>query len=64
MSILDIFKKTPPKTSKVDTKGKDKQPIEASKETDKELTKARHGAIGQNAGGYDNKKPYSSSVKK
>jgi hypothetical protein len=63
MSILDIFKKTPPKTSKVNSK-LEKQPIEVSKETDKALTDARHGAIGAKSGGYDNKKPYSAGIKK
>ncbi|MEY4332590.1 MAG: hypothetical protein RLZZ196_1328 [Bacteroidota bacterium] len=63
MSILDIFKKTPPKTSKVNTKV-EQQPIEKSKETDKALTDARHGVIGGKTGGYDNKKPYSNSIKK
>jgi hypothetical protein len=63
MSILDIFTKTPPKTSKVNTKI-EQQPIEKSKETDKVLTNDRHGVIGGNSGGYDNNKTYSNSVKK
>lgn len=49
-SILDIYKKTPPKTGLVNTKGGDKTPINAdggkdlSKDESK-LTKARGGKL-------------------
>jgi hypothetical protein len=56
-SIIDIYKKTPPKTGKIDTKGHDKKPIETSKEDDTTLTKARHGKL-------DTSKKYSDTVKK
>lgn len=58
-NILDIFEKTPPKTGKIDTKGKDKTPIEpdgglnlAKNET--KLQKARGGVL--------NTKKYSDTV--
>jgi len=58
-SILEIFEKTPPKTGKVDVKGKDKTPIEADgglnlSKDDKRLFKARGGKL--------NDKKYSDSV--
>lgn len=60
-SILEIFEKTPPKTGKIDTKGKDKTPIDpdggANLATDdKKLQKARGGSL-------DTKK-YSDTVKR
>lgn len=71
MSLLDLFKKSTPKTAKANTKGIDKtpigveQPFPGTKDLMKsDLSKPRHGQIGQGAGGYDSKKTYSSSVKK
>ena len=60
-SILEIFEKTPPKTGKIDSKGKDKTPIEPDgglnlAKDEKKLQKARGGAL--------NTKKYSDSVKK
>jgi hypothetical protein len=45
MAILDLYNKSLPKTGKIDTKGKDKQPIESSKENDATLAKARGGKL-------------------
>lgn len=49
-SILDIYKKTPPKTGLVNTKGGDKTPINADggkdlSKDDTKLTKARGGKL-------------------
>ena len=49
-SILDIFEKTPPKTGKIDTKGKDKTPIEPDggknlATNESALKKARGGTL-------------------
>jgi hypothetical protein len=60
-SIIEMFEKTPPKTGKIDSKGKDKTPIDAdgglnlSKDEGK-LKKARGGEL--------NTKKYSDSVKR
>ena len=63
MSLVDLYTKSTPKTAKIDAKGTDKTPIEGSKKLTTDLSKPRHGAIGQGAGGYDNKKVYSTSIK-
>lgn len=60
-SILEIFEKTPPKNGKIDTKGKDKTPIEPDgglnlATDDKKLKKARGGDV--------NTKKYSDYVKR
>jgi hypothetical protein len=60
-SILDIYKKTPPATGKIDIKGKDKTPIEPDgglnlSKDDIKLEKAR--------GGKMNIKAYTDSVKR
>lgn len=60
-SIIEIFEKTPPKTGKIDSKGKDKTPIEADgglnlSKDDGKLKKARGGEL--------NTKKYSDSVKR
>lgn len=60
-SIIEIFEKTPPTTGKIDSKGKDKTPIEPdgglNLSTDEgKLKKARGGDL--------NTKKYSDSVKR
>jgi hypothetical protein len=60
-SILDIYKKTPPTTGKIDTKGKDKTPIDADgglnlSKDDVKLERARGGKLNTSA--------YSDSVKR
>lgn len=60
-SILDIYKKTPPTTGKIDNKGKDKTPIEPDgglnlSTDDTKLQKARGGKL--------NEKKYSDTVKR
>ncbi len=60
-SIIEMFEKTPPKTGKIDSKGKDKTPIEADgglnlSKDDGKLKKARGGEL--------NTKKYSDSVKR
>jgi len=60
-SILDIYKKTPPTTGKIDIKGKDKTPIEPDgglnlSKNDTKLEKARGGKL--------NDKAYSDTVQK
>lgn len=60
-SILEMFEKTPPKTGKIDSKGKDKTPIDPDgglnlATDEKKLGKARGGAL--------NTKKYSDSVKR
>jgi len=60
-SILEMFEKTPPKTGKIDSKGKDKTPIEPDgglnlAKDEKKLKKARGGDV--------NTKKYSDSVKR
>jgi hypothetical protein len=49
-SILDIYKKTPPKTGMIDTKGKDKTPINPDggknlATDDRAILKARGGKL-------------------
>jgi hypothetical protein len=49
-SIIDIYEKTPPKTGKIDSKGKDKTPIEADggldlAKNEPRLKKARGGDL-------------------
>jgi hypothetical protein len=58
-SILDIYKKTPPKTGIVNTKGGDKTPLNADggknlSTDEKAIVKARGGAL--------NSKKYSDTV--
>ena len=58
-SILDIYKKTPPTTGKIDIKGKDKTPIEPDgglnlSKDDVKIERARGGDL--------NTKKYSDSV--
>ena len=67
MALLDLFKKSAPKTANANTKGIDKTPIgieepfKPSKDLMKsDLSKPRHGQIGQKYG-YTSIKPYSSS---
>lgn len=58
-SILDIYKKTPPKTGKIDTKGADKTPI--SKDGGRDLA-TNETAIAKARGGKLQEKKYSDSV--
>jgi hypothetical protein len=58
-SILDIYKKTPPKTGMIDSKGGDKTPLNPDggknlAKDDKAITKARGGKLQE--------KKYSDSV--
>lgn len=67
MALIDILEKTPPPTSKANTKGGDKTLLEADggldlSKNEKELTKARKGEIGTGAGGYTPSKPYTSKL--
>jgi hypothetical protein len=63
-SLVDLYTKSTPKTAKIDTKGTDKTIIEDTKSDDKTLESSRHGKLGAGVGGYDNKKTYSSTVKR
>ena len=63
-SLIDLYKKSTPKTAKIDSKGTDKTIIEDKKSDDKTLEKSRHGKLGAGVGGYDNQKTYSSQVKR
>jgi hypothetical protein len=60
-SILDIYKKTPPKTGIVDVKGGDKTPLNA--DGGKDLS-TNETAILKARGGKLNEKKYSDSVKR
>jgi hypothetical protein len=69
-SIVDLYKKSTPKAAKANTTGIDKTPIgieipsKGSKDLMKsDLSKPRHGALGQGTGGYDSVKNYSSTFK-
>jgi hypothetical protein len=63
-SLVDLYTKSTPKTGKIDAKGTDKSILENTKSDDNTLEKSRHGKLGTGAGGYDNKKTYSSQIKK
>jgi len=63
-SLVDLYKKSTPKTAKIDAKGTDKTIIEDKKSDDKTLESSRHGKLGSSTGGYDNKKTYSSTIKR
>lgn len=60
-SILDIYTKTPPKTGKVDIKGKDKTPIEPDGGNDLAKNESR---LKKARGGELNTKKYSDTVTK
>ena len=69
-SIIDLYKKSTPKAAKANTNGIDKTPIgtedpfKGSKDLMKsDLSKPRHGALGQGTGGYNDTKNYSSTFK-
>lgn len=69
-SILDLYNKKVPTNGNANTKGIDKTPIgleepfEKSKDLiAKNLDKPRKGPLGTGAGGYDNVKKYSDSIK-
>lgn len=68
-SLLERLKKNPPEQSKIDTRGRDPEPIgwehpfKPSLDLAKDeaaLLKARRGVIGGGAGGFTPAKPYSS----
>ena len=60
-SIIDIYEKTPPKTGKIDSKGKDKTPIEADGGLDLSKNESR---LKKARGGDLNQKKYSDTFKR
>jgi hypothetical protein len=60
-SIIDIYEKTPPKTGKIDPKGKDKTPIEADGGLDLSKNESR---LKKARGGDLNQKKYSDTFKR
>lgn len=69
-SILELYNKKVPTTGNANTKGIDKTPIGLEEPFDKSkdliaknLDKPRKGPLGAGAGGFDNVKKYSDSIK-
>jgi len=68
MTLEERLEKTPPETSKANTKGGDKTLIEADggldlSKDEKAIEKAGGRKLGQGGGGYAPSKPYSDTFK-
>lgn len=67
-SLEELLKKSPPSTSKANTKGGDKTPLEADggknlSKDEKAIEKAGGRKLGQGASGHTPDKPYSDKFK-